>query len=52
MLKALSEIEGAVEDDFRMWVDTACVENELKPLFYISTGVGANDEEARNFMAY
>lgn len=51
VLKALSEIEGAVEDDFRMWVDTACVENELKPLFYISTGVGANDEEARNFMA-
>lgn len=51
VLKALSEIEGAVEDDFRLWVDTACVENELKPLFYISTGVGANDEEARNFMA-
>lgn len=51
VLKALSEIEGAVEDDFRLWIDTACVENELKPLFYISTGVGANDEEARNFMA-
>lgn len=46
ILKAVADKGDYLEDQFKMWVDTACVENAEKPLYYIATCAGL-DEETR-----
>ena len=46
ILKAVADKGDYLEDQFKMWVDTACVENTEKPLYYITTCAGL-DEETR-----
>ncbi len=52
MLKAVSELKSNFEaDDFKMYVDTACVEDVTKPLFYILTTAGIEDAQKEEGIA-
>ena len=44
ILKAVADKGDYIEDQFKIWVDTACVENAEKPLYYITTGAGLSEE--------
>ncbi|WP_301705184.1 DUF6383 domain-containing protein [uncultured Parabacteroides sp.] len=52
MLKAVSELKSNFEaNDFKMYVDTACVEDVTKPLFYILTTAGIEDAQKEDGIA-
>ncbi|MBQ4161524.1 MAG: hypothetical protein IJD84_01325, partial [Parabacteroides sp.] len=47
ILKGVADTDAEyVEDQFAMWIDTACMDNAEKPLYYITTLVGL-DSTAR-----
>ncbi|WP_303143209.1 DUF6383 domain-containing protein [uncultured Parabacteroides sp.] len=52
MLKAVSELKADfAADDFKMYIDTACMEDATKPLFYILTTAGIEDAQKEEGIA-